>query len=110
MLKAVHAQEDRAAALRKAHDVHKKLLAMRLTKAVQTHAKEGVEETLAYMSFPPGALDQDPHDQSPGAYQPGDPAPNSRGGRLPPTETPRHTVAAGLRHIAGFRWSAKLYK
>ena len=51
MLKAIHAQEDRAAALRKAHDVHKKLLAMKLTKAAQI-MREGVEETLAYMSFP----------------------------------------------------------
>ena len=44
MLKAIHAQEDRPAALQKAQDVHKKLLAMKLAKAAET-LREGVEET-----------------------------------------------------------------
>ena len=51
MLKAIHAQEDRAAALKKASEVEKKLLAMKLPKAAQI-VKEGIEETLSYMSFP----------------------------------------------------------
>ena len=51
MLKAIHAQEDRPAALQKAQDVHKKLLAMKLAKAAET-MREGVEETLAYSKRP----------------------------------------------------------
>ena len=51
MLKAIHAQEDRAAARRKAREVEKKLLALKLEKAAKV-VREGVEETLSYMSFP----------------------------------------------------------
>ena len=51
MLKAIHAQEDRAAALQKAQEVQKKLLGMKLAKAAQV-VREGIEETLSYMGFP----------------------------------------------------------
>ena len=51
MLKAIHAQEDRSAALEKAKDVEKKLLAMKLSKAAQI-VRDGVAETLSYMAFP----------------------------------------------------------
>lgn len=51
MLKAIHAQEDREAALQKAASVAEKLRGMRLTKAAQK-VKESISETLTYMSFP----------------------------------------------------------
>lgn len=51
MLKAIHAQEDRKSALKKAVDVERKLLAMKLPEAARV-VREGVEETLRYMSFP----------------------------------------------------------
>ena len=51
MLKAIHAQEDRAAARRKAHEVEKKLLVLRLEKAARI-VREGADETLTYMHFP----------------------------------------------------------
>lgn len=51
MLKAIHAQEDRSAALQKAQEVQKKLLGMKLAKAAQI-VREGIEETLVYMGFP----------------------------------------------------------
>jgi putative transposase len=51
MLKAIHAQEDRAAALAKAEDVAAKLDAMKLGKAAEL-VRDSVEETLAYMRFP----------------------------------------------------------
>jgi hypothetical protein len=51
MLKAIHAQEDRQAARRKAAEVVEKLEAMRLGKAA-TIVREGVDETLSYMAFP----------------------------------------------------------
>ena len=51
MLKAIHAQEDRDAARKKAGDVVEKLRAMKLGKAAKTVA-EGFEETLSYYDYP----------------------------------------------------------
>ena len=51
MLKAIHAQEDRQAALEKAHAVAEKLIAMKLHTAAKT-LEEGILETLSYTEFP----------------------------------------------------------
>ncbi len=51
MLKAVHAQEDREAAMTKANAIGEKLIAMRLPTAAKCFTA-GVNETLSYMSFP----------------------------------------------------------
>jgi len=51
MLKAIHAQEDRKEAAKKAASVVKKLKSMRLTKAAET-VEAGIEETLSYYHFP----------------------------------------------------------
>jgi putative transposase len=51
MLKAIHAQEDRDSAAGKARQVVEKLEALRLPKAASL-VREGIAETLAYMSFP----------------------------------------------------------
>ena len=51
MLKAIHAQEDREAALAKAEQVVAKLGALRLAKAAEV-VRAGVAETLGYMAFP----------------------------------------------------------
>lgn len=51
MLKAIHSQEDAAAARQKAQAVIEKLRAMKLAGAAQT-VENGVEETLSYMKFP----------------------------------------------------------
>jgi transposase-like protein len=51
MLKAIHAQEDREEALRKAESVTKKLEGMRLKKAA-TVIREGIVETVSYYAFP----------------------------------------------------------
>jgi transposase-like protein len=51
MLKAIHAQEDRDAALAKARQVADKLEGLRLGKAASL-VREGIPETLAYMDFP----------------------------------------------------------
>jgi len=50
MLKAIHAQEDRAAAEEKVNAVVSKLHAMKLGKAAE-HVRESASETLAYMKF-----------------------------------------------------------
>jgi len=52
MLKAIHAQEDKAAARAKAAEVVTKLKAQKLFKAAET-VQEGIEETMTYMDFPP---------------------------------------------------------
>ena len=51
MLKAIHAQEDREAALQKTSHVVEKLKAMKLPAAAKT-IEEGVSETLTYTAFP----------------------------------------------------------
>lgn len=51
MLKAIHAQEDRQAALEKAAAVIEKLKGMKLATAAKT-VEEGIRETLTYTSFP----------------------------------------------------------
>lgn len=50
MLKAIHAQESKAAARKKAKDVVENLRAMRLNEAAKV--EDGIEETLTYMDFP----------------------------------------------------------
>lgn len=51
MLKAIHAQEDQAAALEKAKAVIQKLGEMKLKEAAKK-VEDSVAETLAYMAFP----------------------------------------------------------
>ena len=51
MLKAIHAQESKEAARKKAQDVAEKLRSMRLNEAVKK-VEDGIEETLTYMDFP----------------------------------------------------------
>ncbi len=51
MLKAIHAQEDKAAALEKAEAVEKKLRLCKLSKAADK-VRDSIRETLTYMSFP----------------------------------------------------------
>ena len=51
MLKAIHAQESKEAARKKARDVVEKLRSMRLNEAAKK-VEDGIEETLLYMDFP----------------------------------------------------------
>lgn len=51
MLKAIHAQEDKAVALEKAKAVEEKLRGMRLSKAADK-VRDSIQETLTYMGFP----------------------------------------------------------
>jgi len=51
MLKAIHAQESKAAALAKARDVVATLKDLRLKEAAKK-VEDSVEETLTYMTFP----------------------------------------------------------
>lgn len=51
MLKAIHAQESKEAARKKARDVAEKLRSMRLNEAAKK-VEDGIEDTLTYMDFP----------------------------------------------------------
>lgn len=51
MLKAIHAQESKEAARKKAKDVIEQLRAMKLKEAAKK-VEDGIEETLTYMEFP----------------------------------------------------------
>jgi putative transposase len=108
MLKAIHAQEDRQAARRKAADVVEKLEAMKLGKAA-TIVREGVEETLSYMAFPTEHWRQirtnNPLERIMREIR----RRTRVVGAFPDGRSALMLVAARLRHIAGTRWGTKRY-
>ena len=108
MLKAIHAQEDRQAARRKAEDVVEKLEAMKLAKAAKV-VREGVEETLSYMAFPPEHWRQirtnNPLERIMREIR----RRTRVVGAFPDGRSALMLVAARLRHIAGTRWGTKRY-
>jgi putative transposase len=108
MLKAIHAQEDREAARRKASDVVQKLEGMKLGKAAQI-VREGVEETLSYMAFPMEHWRQirtnNPLERIMREIR----RRTRVVGAFPDGRSALMLVAARLRHIAGTRWGTKRY-
>lgn len=108
MLRAIHAQEDRAAALKKATDVAKKLEKMRLRKATSI-IKDGIEETLSYMSFPREfwrrIRTNNPLERIMREIR----RRTRVVGNFPDGESALMLVAARLRHIASTKWSTKQY-
>jgi transposase-like protein len=108
MLKAIHGQEDRAAAREKAASVAAKLDAMKLSQAAAT-VRHGAEETLSYMAFPRehwtrlrtnNVLERIMREirrrtRVVGAF------PDGRSAVM--------LVAARLRHIAGTKWGTRRY-
>jgi transposase-like protein len=108
MLKAIHAQEDRQAARRKAEDVVAKLEAMKLGKAAQI-VREGVDETLSYMAFPTEHWRQirtnNPLERIMREIR----RRTRVVGAFPDGRSALMLVAARLRHIAGTRWGTKRY-
>ena len=108
MLKAIHAQEDREAARRKAKDVAEKLEAMKLGNAAQI-VREGVEETLCYMAFPTEHWRQirtnNPLERIMREIR----RRTRVVGAFPDGRSALMLVAARLRHIAGTRWGTKRY-
>ena len=108
MLRAIHAQEDRAAALKKATDVAKKLEMMRLRKATRI-VKDGIEETLSYMSFPREfwrrIRTNNPLERIMREIR----RRTRVVGNFPDGESALMLVSARLRHIASTKWSTKQY-
>ena len=108
MLKAIHAQEDRPAARQKAQAVVEKLESLRLSKSAEI-VREGVEETLSYMSFPRehwvrirtnNVLERIMREIR---------RRTRVVGNFPDGQSAVMLVAARLRHIAGTKWGARRY-
>jgi transposase-like protein len=108
MLKAIHAQEDRASAEVKARLVVEKLHGMRLGKAAAL-VSEGIVETLAYMAFPRE------HWRSLRTNNPLERVMRELRrrtrvvGSFPDGESALMLVAARLRYVAGGRWGTRRY-
>jgi transposase-like protein len=108
MLKAIHAQEDREEAIRKAGSVAKKLEVMKLGKAAKL-LSEGIQETLSYYAFP------EEHHRRIRTNNPLERIMKEIRrrtrvvGAFPDGNSALMLVAARLRHIAGTKWGLKQY-
>lgn len=108
MLKAIHAQEDKQAAIEKAHSVAKKLKEMKLPKAAEL-VLNSIEETLTYYDFP------DEHRRRIRTNNPLERIMReirrrtSVVGAFPDGESALMLVAARLRYIASRSWGSKRY-
>lgn len=108
MLKAIHAQEDRQAAEKKAADVVAKLHEMKLAKAAKI-VEEGVAETLSYMAFPrehwTRIRTNNPLERLMREIR----RRTRVVGAFPDGRSALMLVAARLRHVAGTRWGTRKY-
>jgi len=108
MLKAIHAQEDKKEALRKAALVVKKLQTMRLGRASDI-LKEGIEETLRYYKFPREhwrrIRTNNPLERIMKEIR----RRTRVVGSFPDGNSALMLLAARLRHISGTKWGLKQY-
>jgi putative transposase len=108
MLKAIHAQEDRQAALDKARAVVEKLETSKLSKAAGI-VHEGVAETLAYMAFPREHWRSLRTNNMLERIMREIRRRTRVVGNFPDGTSALMLVAARLRHIAGTRWGSRCY-
>ncbi len=108
MLKAIHAQEDRKEALRKAALVIKKLQTMKLGRAADI-LKEGIAETISYYAFPREhwrrIRTNNPLERIMKEIR----RRTRVIGSFPDGNSALMLVAARLRHIAGTKWGLQQY-
>jgi len=108
MLKAIHASEDREAALKKAADVSEKLKAMKLKQAAELVANS-VEETVSYMRFPMEhwrrIRTNNPLERIMREIR----RRTRVVGSFPDGHSALMLSAARLRHVAGTRWGTRKY-
>ena len=108
MLKAIHAQEDRAAAEDKIEAVVKKLMKMKLGQAAKL-VEQGAAETLSYYAFP------SQHWRSLRTNNPLERLMREIRrrtrvvGAFPDGKSALMLVAARLRHVAGTKWGSRRY-
>ena len=108
MLKAIHAQEDRQAAQEKAAVVVEKLKSMKLGQAAQI-VEQGVEETLAYMSFPREHWTRIRTNNMLERIMREIRRRTRVVGAFPDGKSALMLVAARLRHMAATRWGTRRY-
>jgi transposase-like protein len=108
MLKAIHAQEDRQAALDKAQAVVEKLEAMKLAQAASI-VRSGVAETLSYMAFPREHWRSLRTNNMLERIMREIRRRTRVVGNFPDGTSALMLVAARLRHIAGTKWGARCY-
>jgi transposase-like protein len=108
LIKTIHHQEDRDAALAKADQIAAKLEAMRLPKAAAL-VRASADETLAYMSFPREhwvrLRTNNPLERIMREIR----RRTRVVGNFPDGNSALMLVAARLRHIAGTRWGQRRY-
>jgi transposase-like protein len=108
MLKAIHAQEDRAAALEKATAVVERLESMKLSKAAGI-VREGIAETLSYYYFPREHWLKIRTNNMLERIMKEIRRRTRVVGSFPDGNSALMLAAARLRHIAGTKWSAVCY-
>lgn len=108
MLKAIHAQEDIAAARDKAAAIVAKLQAMRLAKAAAV-VEDGIEETLSYMRFPREHWTRIRTNNMLERIMREIRRRTRVVGAFPDGQSALMLVAARLRHIAGTKWGTRRY-
>ncbi len=108
MLKAVHAQEDVAAAREKAGAVTEKLRSMRLAAAAKCF-EDGVEETLSYMAFPREHWTRIRSNNMLERIMREIRRRTRVVGAFPDGKSALMLVAARLRHISGTKWGTRRY-
>ena len=108
MLKAIHAQEDKQAALQKAEQIVEKLRSLKMEKAARIiHA--GVEETLSFYEFPPNHWR---HIRTNNPLERINREIRRRTrvvGSFPDGHSALMLVAARLRYLAGKKWGTERY-
>lgn len=108
MLKAIHAQEDRNAALEKARSVVEKLHKMKLKKAAEL-VEKAIEETLTYMVFPSQYWRRIRTNNTLERLMREIRRRTRVVGCFPDGQSALMLAAARLRHVAGTAWSTKKY-
>ena len=108
MLKAIHAQEDKKAALKKAENVVENLRFLKLNKAAET-VKNGVYETLNYMYFPREHWTYLRTNNGMERIMREIRRRTNVVGAFPDVESALMLAGARLRHIAGTKWGTRKY-
>ena len=108
MLKAIHAQEDKIAALEKADVVAKKLRSMKLLSAAKK-VEEGILETLTYMDFPVEHWTRIRTNNTLERLNKEIKRRTKVVGTFPDGESALMLVCARLRHVASSDWGTKRY-
>lgn len=108
MLKAIHAQESKAAAREKALQVAERLREMKLASAAKK-LEDGIEETITYMDFPYQHWSRIRTNNTIERLNREIKRRTRAIGAFPDGQSALMLVCARLRHVAGTQWGSKRY-